>query len=269
MGRKKILFKEQILLITFITKTLMLSIDEQYSLNYISGCKQYDENLDYSSCFMCYFGYSLKKNSKLIKNVTTPFNSCIKCEKGCKKCSPKSPSECDECFTTFYLDIDRKKCEKCNFGCKICSKNNEKCVKCREPFYYDTKTMKCNGCMSDCQKCSEKNTCKVCFPGYPMSEDGTMCINLENNSREFTFVYISTAIFGLLVIMIAVCYLLCDCCTIQHDTDPLDFLRYSYLIPNDEVMGSVGERGSQVGVMRRLPESNNVRFFKHNNVDEE
>lgn len=254
--------KIRTLFIAFISMKYSISsnVDYDYSLNYIRGCNQYDENANVTSCFKCYPGYTIHQTIKIVNNMTLNFNTCEKCSPGCKSCS--SSLECVECYQSYYLDTDLKECEKCDFGCKICNSDNQRCIKCRGPFYFDNDKDKCNSCMSDCQKCEDKKTCKVCYPGYPMSEDGTMCINLESNSREFKFVYLCTSVFGLIVILISSCYLLCDCCTIQHDTDPLDFLRYSYLIPNDEVRGSVGERGSEMGVIRNLPKSNTVRFFE-------
>jgi hypothetical protein len=68
-----------------------------------------------------------------------------------------------------------------------------------------------------------------------MSEDASMCIDFHHNNEKFAIVYTCTALFGIIVIMVSFCYMVCNCCTFQIDYDPLDYLRYSYMMPNDEL----------------------------------
>lgn len=86
----------------------------------------------------------------------------------------------------------------------------------------------CAKCMDNCASCTENRHCKRCAKGFPISEDASMCINFVHNNEKFAVVYTFTALFGVLVIFVSLCYAVCNCCTFEIDYDPFDYLSYNY-----------------------------------------
>lgn len=197
----------------------------------IKGCKKYNED---NSCTQCYLGYQIVK-FKPNPDSSVEETTCRKCNFGCLECSGDNTNVCTRCYNGFYLESHSKVCHKCDVSCARCSENNTNCEECMQG-YYDTRKVpassgakpkenetteptepilmpKCNKCMSNCDFCTERAVCKTCVKGFPMSEDGSMCINFHHNNEKFAIVYTFTALFGVIVILVSCCYMTCNCCT--------------------------------------------------------
>jgi hypothetical protein len=102
-----------------------------------------------------------------------------------------------------------------------------------------------------------------------MSEDGSMCVNLHHNNEKFALVYTFTAMFGVIVIMVSFCYMVCNCCTFQVDYDPLDYLRYSYMMPNDELakLGGLDSVDKPRNAVNNFPADNDFQSKKSKEIE--
>lgn len=94
------------------------------------------------------------------------------------------------------------KCTKCQSSCWTCS-SIEKCDTCLPGMFMTAQDPpQCLSCIEHCEECDNEITCSKCAELYPVSDDGTECVDREGNNTKFFTIYAVIATFGIIIVLL-------------------------------------------------------------------
>ena len=124
-------------------------------------CSQYSS--DYRTCYSCYNGYILDKNTNECIKKKDPYCEEFEDDNG--------EGDCIECVDGYYLDKNTKQCKKINipYCIELDEEDTKKCKECGLIFTLD-ENGKCvypSKLIPGCLRYNDKGECTSCFSHYP------------------------------------------------------------------------------------------------------